>query len=35
MSLALTHRIDEQDRERLVVKSLPDDVDVDWVKVWK
>lgn len=35
MSLALTHRIEEQDRPRLVVKSLPDDVDVDWVKVWK
>jgi beta-glucanase (GH16 family) len=35
MSLALTHRIEEQDRPRLVVKTLPDDVDIDWVKVWK
>jgi hypothetical protein len=31
----LTHRIEEQDRPRLVVKTLPDDVDIDWVKVWK
>lgn len=35
MSLTLTHRIEEQDRPKLVLKSLPDDVDVDWVKVWK
>lgn len=35
MSLALTHRIEEQDRPRLVLKTLPDDVDVDWVKVYQ
>jgi beta-glucanase (GH16 family) len=35
MSLALVHRIDEEDRPRLVLKTLPDDVDIDWVKVWK
>ena len=35
MSLSLTHRIEEQERPKLVLKSLPDDVDVDWVKVWK
>lgn len=35
MSLALVHRIDEEDRPRLVLKTLPDDVDVDWVKAWK
>ena len=35
MSLALVHRIDEEDRSRLVLKTLPDDVDIDWVKVWK
>ena len=35
MSLAFTHRIEEQDRPRLVLKTLPDDVDIDWVKVWK
>jgi hypothetical protein len=35
MSVALVHRIDEEDRPRLVLKTLPDDVDIDWVKVWK
>ena len=35
MSVALLHRIDEEDRPRLVLKTLPDDVDIDWVKVWK
>lgn len=35
MSLTLTHRIEEQDRPKLVLKTLPDDVDIDWVKVWK
>ena len=35
MSLTLTHRIEEQDRPKLILKSLPDDVDIDWVKVWK
>lgn len=35
MSMTLTHRIEEQDRPKLVLKTLPDDVDVDWVKVWK
>jgi hypothetical protein len=35
MSLAFNHRIEEQDRPRLNLKSLPDDIDIDWVKVWK
>lgn len=35
MSVTLTHRIEEQDRPKLVLKSLPDDIDIDWVKVWK
>ena len=35
MSLSLTHRIEEQDRPKLILKTLPDDVDIDWVKVWK
>jgi beta-glucanase (GH16 family) len=33
--LTLTHRILEEDRPKLNLKSLPDDVDIDWVKVWK
>ena len=35
MSLTLTHRIEEQERPKLILKSLPDDIDIDWVKVWK
>lgn len=35
MSLALVHRIDEEERPKLNLKQLPDDVDIDWVKVWK
>ena len=35
MNLSLTHRILEEDRPKLNLKSLPDDVDIDWVKVWK
>jgi beta-glucanase (GH16 family) len=35
MNIALTHRVLEEERPRLVLKSLPDDVDIDWVKVWK
>ena len=35
MNLTLTHRVLEEDRPRLVLKTLPDDVDIDWVKVWK
>ncbi len=35
MSVTLTHRIEEQERPKLVLKSLPDDIDVDWVKVYK
>ncbi len=35
LSLALVHRIEEEDRSKLVLKTLPDDVDIDWVKVWK
>jgi beta-glucanase (GH16 family) len=35
MNIALTHRVLEEERPKLVLKSLPDDVDIDWVKVWK
>ena len=35
MNLTLTHRVLEEDRPKLNLKSLPDDVDIDWVKVWK
>jgi len=35
MNVMLTHRILEEDRPKLNLKSLPDDVDFDWVKVWK
>jgi beta-glucanase (GH16 family) len=35
MTLQFTHRIGEWERPKLVLKELPYDVDVDWVKVWK
>ncbi len=35
MTMQFTHRIIEQERPRLVLKDLPDDVDIDWVKIWK
>ena len=35
MHVTLTHRILEEDRPKLNLKSLPDDIDIDWVKVWK
>jgi beta-glucanase (GH16 family) len=35
MNVMLTHRVLEEDRPKLNLKSLPDDVDIDWVKVWK
>ncbi len=35
MNLTLTHRVIEEERPKLNLKSLPDDVDIDWVKVWK
>ena len=35
MSLHLSHRIGEWERPNLNLKQLPDDVDIDWVKVWK
>lgn len=35
MSLYLSHRIEEAERPNLNLKSLPDDVEIDWVKVWK
>jgi len=35
MNLTLTHRVLEEDRPKLNLKSLPDDIDIDWVKVWK
>ncbi len=35
MSLYFSHRIGEWERPNLNLKQLPDDVDIDWVKVWK
>jgi beta-glucanase (GH16 family) len=35
MNLTLTHRVLEEDRPKLNLKQLPDDVDIDWIKVWK
>ena len=35
MNLAITHRVLEEERQKLNLKSLPDDIDIDWVKVWK
>ena len=35
MNVAFSHRILEEDRPKLNLKSLPDDIDIDWVKVWK
>jgi beta-glucanase (GH16 family) len=35
LNVTLTHRILEEDRPKLNLKQLPDDVDIDWVKVWK
>ena len=35
MSLSFTHRCGEWERPNLNLKQLPDDVDIDWVKVWK
>lgn len=31
----LVHRVAEAERADLNLKQLPDDVDIDWVKVWK
>jgi len=35
MYLSLSHRIGEWERPKLILKDLPDDMDVDWVKIWK
>jgi beta-glucanase (GH16 family) len=35
MHIMINHRILEEDRAKLNLKSLPDDIDIDWVKVWK
>jgi beta-glucanase (GH16 family) len=35
MILSFSHRIGEWERPKLNLKQLPDDVDIDWVKVWK
>jgi beta-glucanase (GH16 family) len=35
VNITLTHRILEENRPNLNLKTLPDDVDIDWVKVWK
>jgi hypothetical protein len=35
MYVQFSHRVGEWERPNLVLKQLPDDVDIDWVKVWK
>ena len=35
MSLSISHRCGEWERPNLKLNQLPDDVEVDWVKVWK
>lgn len=35
MYLSFSHRCGEWERPNLNLKTLPDDVDIDWVKVWK
>jgi beta-glucanase (GH16 family) len=35
MYVQFSHRVGEWERPDLVLKQLPDDVDIDWVKVWK
>ena len=35
MRLHLAHRVSEFERMNLNLKQLPDDVEIDWVKVWK
>jgi hypothetical protein len=35
MYLGFTHRCSEWERAKLVLKQLPDDMDIDWVKIWK
>ena len=35
MYVQFSHRVGEWERPKLNLKELPDDVDVDWVKVWK
>ena len=35
MRIQLAHRISESERPNLNLKQLPDDVEFDWVKVWK
>jgi beta-glucanase (GH16 family) len=35
MRLQLAHRVAEFERPNLNLKQLPDDVEFDWVKVWK
>jgi beta-glucanase (GH16 family) len=35
LRIHLAHRVSEFERPNLNLKQLPDDVDIDWVKVWK
>jgi beta-glucanase (GH16 family) len=35
MTVQFSHRCGEWERPKLNLKELPDDVDIDWVKVWK
>jgi len=35
LRIHLAHRVSEAERPNLNLKQLPDDVDIDWVRVWK
>ena len=35
MSLGISHRCGEWERPNLNLKQLPDDIEIDWVKIWK
>jgi beta-glucanase (GH16 family) len=35
MNISFSHRVGEWERPSLNLKQLPDDLDIDWVKVWK
>ncbi len=35
VNITFSHRVAEFERPSLNLKQLPDDVDIDWVKVWK
>ncbi len=35
MTMQFSHRVGEWERPNLVLKQLPDDIDIDWVKIYK